>query len=160
MQGQLALITPLSLSGDRPDNSLPGGPPTYPSHPIELPPLPPGFHPSHPIVLPPSGHPSHPIFIPIGPDQGLPGVPPSPDQGLPGIPPSPDQGLPGSGGSPSHPIALPPGTVWPPLNPGDGVAGKGLLLVIVLGADGVQKFKWLVVDSPGIWPTPPVAQPK
>ncbi len=164
MQGQLALITPLSMSGERPDNSLPGSP-AYPSHPIELPPLPPGIHPSHPIVLPPSGAaPSHPIFVPIEPthpiDPG--GEPPAPDQGLPGSPAAPDQGLPGSGGggTPSHPIALPPGTIWPPLNPGDGVYGKGLLLIIVVGADGVRKFKWVVVDGPEVWPKPPAAQPK
>lgn len=159
--GQLALILPISGgypdqglppgSPGAPDQGLPPGSPGSPSHPIELPPLPPGV-PSHPITLPPSGGiPSHPIFIPGAPDQGLPGdgeSPGKPDQGLP-------PGSSGSPGVPSHPIALPPGTVWPPLNPGDGVVGKGWLLVIVLGADGKHKAKWIFIDT-----TPPVAAPK
>jgi hypothetical protein len=165
MQGQLAWITPVSASGERPDNSLPPGAPGVPTHPIELPPLPPGTHPSHPIALPPSGnYPSHPIFIPIEPSHPIapggeqPSHPIAPGGGRPA---RPDQGLPGSGETPTHPIALPPGTVWPPLNPGDGVTGKGWLLVVVVGADGYRKSKFVLVDlGAGIWPTPPVAEPK
>jgi hypothetical protein len=164
-QGHLAYITPVNL----PEGGAPGSPSHpiagFPSHPITLPPLPPGV-PAHPIALPPTGEaPDHPIFIPIYPDQGLPGTPPAPDQGLPpvsggGAPSHPI--APGSG-SPSHPIALPPGmppgTVWPPLNPGDGVQGPGWLLVLVVGADGKYKAKWISL-GPSVSPTPPVATPK
>jgi len=42
-----------------------------PSHPIEIPPLPPGV-PEHPIALPPhGGEPSHPIFIPGTPEHPI-----------------------------------------------------------------------------------------
>lgn len=163
MQGQLALITPLSYSGDRPDNSLPGGG-GHPSHPIVLPPVPPGFPPIPDNTLPGyGGRPSNPIFLPFPgrPDNSLPGSggrPDRPDNSLPGSGGSIDNTLPGSGGSIDNTLPMPPGTIWPPLNPGDGVQGKGLLLILVLGADGVEKFKWLVIDAPGMWP--PVAQPK
>ena len=99
----------------------------------------------------PSGRPPHgPISLPPRP---------------PGWPPIPDNTLPPHGGRPTNPIFLPvgpdntlpvpPGTIWPPLNPGDGVSGPGLLLVLVIGADGVEKFKWVAVDPPTISiPTP------
>ena len=111
------------------------------------------------------------------PDQGLPpGQPPSIDNTLPplpplppGMPPLPDNSLPPAGARPSNPIfipvppnstlPIPPGTIWPPLNPGDGVQGPGLLLVIVLGADGGPKVKWIAVEAPGI-SGPPSATPK
>lgn len=131
-QGTLAWITPVSGGhpdqglpggGEYPDQGLPGGG-GRPSHPIALPPLPPGV-PTPPIALPPTvwppqppsaGGPSNPIVIP---------------------------------GTPEHPIALPPGTVWPPLNPGDGVGGKALLLAWVVGTD---KYRWVVVDVPPLHP--------
>jgi hypothetical protein len=127
MQSQLALITALSGSGERPDNELPGGrPPHVGGGPIVLPPRPPGWPPVPDNTLPSGGaHPSNPIFLPAGPDNTLP---------------------------------VPPGTIWPPLNPGDGVSGSGLLLVVVIGADGVQKTKWISVEVPVIWP--PTAEPK
>jgi hypothetical protein len=72
-------------------------------------------------------------------------------------------------GTPEHPITAPPGTIWPPLNPGDGVGGEGWLLVVVLGADGLRRVKWISVnvgpEHPIVQPPmhggkPPVAQPK
>lgn len=91
-------------SGGYPDNSLPGGTGGRPSHPIVLPPLPPGTKPpvgTWPPQLPP-GQVTPPIFIPEGPDNSL-------------------------------PPELPPGSVWPPLNPGDGIGGKVLALVLLVG---------------------------
>ena len=150
MNGQLCYITP--VSGGHPDQGLPPGEPGTPTHPIELPPLPPGTKPEHPITLPPGGGtPSHPIFVPIEPAHPIAGEPPTPSHPIAGG---------GEPVTPEHPISLPPGTIWPPLNPGDGVQGKGLLLVIVVGSDGRSKYKWVVVDAPSIWPQPPVAQPK
>jgi hypothetical protein len=177
MNGQLALITPLTGSGDRPDNSLPGGPPMRPSHPITLPPVPPGFPPIPDHTLPGGAHPSNPIFLPFPgrpdnslpgsggrPDNSLPGSggrPDRPDNSLPGSGGSIDNSLPGSGGSIDNTLPMPPGTIWPPLNPGDGVFGKGLLLILVIGADGVEKFKWVVVDAPVAgYPLPPHPEPK
>jgi hypothetical protein len=147
MSAQFGLFLPISPTGDRPDNTLPGGGPGgHPSHPITLPPVPPGFPPIPDNTLPSGGaRPSNPIFLPAEPDNTLPGKPPGT-----------------SGGSPDRPdntLPMPPGTIWPPLNPGDGVQGKGLLLILVIGADGVEKFKWLVVDAP-IISGPPVATPK
>lgn len=139
MQGQIALITPIELpdvgggSPPAPSHPIAG----FPSHPIELPPLPPGVEaPSHPIVPPSGGEaPSYPIFIP---------------------------------GTPEHPIVAPPGTVWPPLDPSDGVAGKALILAWVVGT---KKYRWVVVEVPtspehpwvppsGGGRKPPAAQPK
>jgi hypothetical protein len=52
----------------------------------------------------------------------------------------------------------PPGTVWPPLNPGDGIGGKVLALVWLVGIG----YKWAVLETPPVvWPPqPPVATPK
>ena len=74
-------------SGNRPDNSLPGGQ---------------GGHPSQPIYHP--GHPDH--GLPAFPSQGLPGQQPGrPDQGLP---PFPSQGLPEGGTDiPSNELPMP-----------------------------------------------------
>ena len=78
--------------------------PTFPTHPIVLPPDT-DLHPEHPIVIPPEsgGEPTHPIVLPptgIWPDPGQPTHPIAPG----GEPPSiwPDPGL------PSHPIVIPP----------------------------------------------------
>lgn len=161
-QPQFGLFMPLSYSRDRPDNTLPGGPPPVIAPPITLPPVPPGFPPIPDNTLPGyGGRPSNPIFIPLPgrPDNSLPGSGGSIDNTLPGSGGRPDNSLPGSGGSIDNTLPMPPGTIWPPLNPGDGVQGKGLLLILVLGADGVEKFKWLVVDLPVI-SGPPVATPK
>jgi hypothetical protein len=121
-------------------------------------------------------------IVPVNPENGEPGKPtqpwlPSPEHPivLPPLPPGMEQPehpivLPPAGehpeypiyipGTPTHPIALPPGTVWPPLNPGDGVQGKVLLLVVVIGSEE-HKYRWVVVDAPTVWPTPPPAgQPK
>ena len=72
----------------------------------------------------------------------------TPDQGLPGTPPSVDNALP-----------MPPATIWPPLPPGSGIAGKALILVWVVGVG----YRWVVVGGTDIWPPPPqppTAQPK
>lgn len=79
-------------------------------------------------------------------------LPPLPPVDPPIDPPEVDDGA-----TPEHPIFLPdkpnlpPGFVWPPFNPGDGIQGKALLLCWV---PGVGK-KWIVVDVPslpGTWP--------
>jgi hypothetical protein len=70
-------------------------------------------------------------------------VPGQPDQGLP---PTIWPGVPIHPASPSHPIALPPGSVWPPLPP-TVTPGKALALVVIFGVG----FRWVVID---------VAQPK
>jgi|KBSMisStandDraft_5_1062788.scaffolds.fasta_scaffold684363_2 hypothetical protein len=120
------------------------------------------------------------------PDQGLPpGSPGSPDQGLPqppsiwppvtlpplppGVWPNPPVGVwpPHSPSVPSHPIYLPegpdhtlpvpPATIWPPLPPGNGIAGKGVILIWVVGVG----YRWLVVQGHEVWPpVPPSPQPK
>lgn len=91
-EGYLAYIQP--LTGNHPDQGLPGLSPGSPSHPIA-----PGG----------GGSPSHPIYHPGHPDHGLPA---HPDQGLP----------PGSPGQPSHPIAGQPPAVWPGPQPGHPIA--------------------------------------
>lgn len=97
-------------------------------------------HPSLPIVLPP---------LPPGfevPDNSLPVGPVHPSYPI-ALPIGPDNTLP-----------LPPGTIYPPLNPSDGVSGKCLLLVFVVGTEG-HRYRWIVVDAPEIWP-PTTPQPK
>jgi len=58
---------------------------------------------------------------------------------------------------PDHTLPVPPATVWPPLPPGIGIAGKGLALIWLVGVG----YRWLVVQGNEVWPpqTPP-AQPK
>ena len=76
MNAQFGLFMPISPSGDRPDNTLPGGRPGHISPPIALPPVPPGFPPLPDNTLPSGGaHPSNPIFLPFPgrPDNSLPG---------------------------------------------------------------------------------------
>lgn len=141
-ESYFAKITPIA-GPERPtdpDYGLPGPRPT-PMPPIAIPPLPPGFV-MPPIHLPPEiwppqppVYPIPPIFIPGGPDNTLPGTP--------GTPGTPDNSLP-----------MPPATIWPPLPPGSGIAGKGLALIWLVGVG----YRWLVVQGPDIWP--PVAQPK
>jgi hypothetical protein len=167
---QLALITP--ISGGHPDQGLPGhegnvdpgygvsGDRVWP--PVNLPPLPPGIWPSPPLgTWPPSrpGVPSNPIVVyPPHVDQGLPPVSggEKPDQGLPGggSGNKPDQGLPGSQPGIDNSLPQPPATIWPPLPPSVGVAGKALLLIWIVGVG----YRWLVVSGPDVWP--PVPQPK
>jgi hypothetical protein len=122
----------------RPDNELPGveGPvdPDYgideggggsiwPGLPdIGLPQPPPGIWPpltpEHPwLPIAPGGGPSHPI-------------------------------APGGGGGderPTHPIELPPGTIWPPLPP--GVSGKYLALVLIGGGGKGAMYRYVVIDA-------------
>lgn len=88
------------------------------------------------------------------PDFGKPvqPLPPLPPVDPPIDPPEIDEGA-----TIEHPIflpdkpGLPPGFVWPPFDPSDGLHGKVLLLCWV---PGVGK-KWIVVDVPslpGTWP--------
>jgi hypothetical protein len=164
------------------------GPPDQIWPPDSLPPLPPGIWPSPPVgVWPPTRptRPSHPIVIyppvrpghglppspghpdtglppvPGHPDTGLPPVPGHPDTGLPPVPGSPDNTLPGTGAPPEvdNTLPMPPATIWPPLPPGTGIAGKALILIWVVGVG----YRWLVVKGLDTWPpqpAPPVAQPK
>jgi len=150
----------------RPDQGLPGQPPRpsqgpgFPTHPIHLPPLPPGS------TLPPGlgGTPEHPIYHPpvAGQGPGFPTNPIAPGGQPPGTwggvaPPYPDQGLPGGGspgspthpiilpGSPEHPIASPPGQVWPPIAE---LHTKTVTLAWLPG----YGYRWITVE-------PPTAQP-
>jgi hypothetical protein len=133
-QGYFARITPVQLPG------MPGGP-TDPDYGVPGG----GGHPDN--SLPVLGSPEHPIVLPPLP-------PDAPDNSLPPLagqlPEFPIQ-VPGT---PEHPIVVPPGTIWPPLPPDSGVAGKTYILIYVLGVG----HRWLVVDGPSIWP--PVAGPK
>lgn len=104
--------------------------------PLVKPPLPPGV-----------GEPGHP----------LPDPEPEPEPGKPGLPIFlPDE--------PGHPLPLPPGTVWPPVNPGEGLQGKILLLCWIPGVGS----RWVVVELPPLpgWTPehlpsqPPIPQPK
>jgi hypothetical protein len=143
----------------RPDQELPGveGPvdPDYgieeggggiwPGLPdIGLPQPPPGIWPpltpEHPwLPIAPGGGPSHPI---------APG-------GRPEHPIAPGGG---GGGTPTHPIELPPGTIWPPLPP--GVSGKYLALVLIGGGGKGAMYRYVVIDADhrpdqGLPPQPP-----
>jgi hypothetical protein len=54
---------------------------------------------------------------------------------------------------------MPPATVWPPIPPGSGIAGKCIILIWVVGVG----YRWLVVQGPDVWPPvtpPPMPQPK
>jgi len=140
-----AMILPLSAG--HPDQGLPPGSPGTPTHPI----APGGIRPSHPIYPGGGGgEPTHPI---VGyPDQGLPGggevgepshpivLPPMPPQINP-PPVSIWPGVPIHPATPEHPIALPPGSVWPPLPP--SITGEAVILVWVVGVG----YRWLVIDA-------------
>ena len=95
----------------------------------------------------PSNYPDHtlPGNLPY-PDNSLPGSQPRPDNTLPPIPPDlkPDNTLPTPPPIPSHPIyypitpehpiALPPGEIWPPICECEGgISGPVLLLVDIVG---------------------------
>jgi len=165
-----------------PNNDLPGLPPTiwpspgHPSHPIVLPPPPPGIWPPPVSIWPPQplppGHPmppgsiwppvigGGPVYPPPRPDQGLPPVQGHPDQGLPGDQPHPDQGLPGDQPRPDQGL---PGA---PVYPGHGLPSQKFLVAIVAvsAGGGLEVVGYTVVDpslSPGYpLPPPPTAQPK
>lgn len=132
-QGYFARITPVQL---------PGGGPVDPDYGIEGGN---GGSPEQPII----GSPSHPIELPPLP-------PDVPDQGLPPLAGQLPEWPTVIPGTPEHPIAHPPGTVWPPLPPDSGIAGKVWILVYVMGVG----HRWFVVQGPSIWPPPPVATPK
>jgi hypothetical protein len=55
-------------------------------------------------------------------------------------------------GTPEHPIALPPGTVWPPLG---GVQGDVMILVYI----PYVGFRWVVIDADS-HPTHPADLPQ
>lgn len=141
----VAMIVPLGAAPGMPDNTLPGGP-NYPSqglpggprpsHPIALPPLPPGFRPDN--SLPGGGTiggtPENPIYNPPAPDQGLPGA------GI-SLPVRPDQGL-------------PPGVgIYPPVPPGSVAPGTKVLVTVSVPGVGTR---WAVVDL-SLSATPPIA---
>jgi hypothetical protein len=133
----------LRKRGGRPDQELPGiegpvdpdygidegigigGGPIYPNPPPGIwPPLTPE-HPWLPIA--PGGGPSHPIAPGGRPEHPI---------------------APGGGGGderPTHPIELPPGTVWPPLPP--GVSGKYLALVLIGGGGMGAMYRYVVIDA-------------
>lgn len=161
-----------------PPSQLPPLPPgIWPQPPVGTWPPTRPTRPSHPIVIYPPHVGNRPPWSPGGghPDQGLPGMPGHPSQGLPpvpGVPGTPDNTLPGTGAppevdntlpgtppAPDNSLPMPPATIWPPLPPGTGVAGKALILIWVVGVG----YRWLVVKGPEVWPPvpePPVAQPK
>ena len=119
--------------GGHPDQGLPGQ----------------GLHPGH--RPPGQGRPPRP-------DQGLPGQGGRPDQGLPEPPHAghlpvwpidPDHPIaPPSPGHPLPPVDPPPGTIWPPLPPGEELPeGKAVVLVAIEGVG----YRYVVVqigDSP------------
>jgi hypothetical protein len=108
-----------------------GMPPTYPVDPDYDLPTRPNIWPNPPLPphasnKPPLGpplRPSHPIY-PVLPD----------------------------GGDPSHPIALPPGMVWPPLPP--SITGVILALIWVIGVG----YRWVSIDT-SLKPDPQNLQP-
>lgn len=135
----------------RPDHELPGGEtPVDPDYGIDEG-SPPGIwpgDPDHELPEPPPGvwpplTPEHP-WLPIAPGGRPPHV-----GGGPARPPAggggrPDQGLPGEQPEVQPPIALPPGSIWPPLPP--GVHGKFLALVLIAGTPG-YKYRYVVIDA-------------
>jgi hypothetical protein len=126
MTMQLAIVIPISELGGLPGlgigNQLPTGP-VYPGH----------------------GLPGGPVY----PSQGLPGEGgsgPRPGHDLPAppvahLPPQAGQ-LPIYPGTPSHPIAIPPGVVWPPLGP-QVPQGKALAVIWIQGLG----YRWTVIDT-------------
>jgi hypothetical protein len=150
------------VSGDQPDNSLPGGEhpdqglpgaPLVPGNALPSPPL--GVWPpptiSHPIVPAPPNVPPGTIWPSPGrPSNELPSTPGRPSQGLPGTPDNtlpqqpgrPDQGLPSTPGRPDN--SLPSSSFW-----------------VVAGIPGVG-WRYICVD-PSLevgMPLPPTATPK
>jgi hypothetical protein len=142
-----------------PDNSLPRPErPVDPGYGVDVGPVDPGYgvplppvvdnglpsHPAPPIYIP--GRPAHPIYptYPVDPDYGLPVTPgvwpkppihvwPPPQPVYPTHPIYPTD-------QPEHPIAMPPGSVWPPLPP--SVTGKILCFVWIVGVG----YRWTVID--------------
>lgn len=143
----------------KPDHELPGGEGgTDPDYGIDE-----GGNIDNELPTPPPG-----IWPPLTPEQPWRPIDPGWGQGRP-LPPvvgggpakpptapgRPDQGLPGE----EHPevtppIALPPGSIWPPLP--EGVHGKYLALVLIAGTPGFA-YRYVVIDAdlkPG-HPLPP-----
>lgn len=140
-----AKITPVGGSESPIDPDYGQGRPLPPmaGHPLPIPPLPPGaVWPPPGIVAPPIHLPPvvaiPPIYYPEGPPSigGGPIVPPDKPGG--GPPPS-------IGGGPIIPPEkpnLPPGSIWPPLNPGDGISGKIIAVVWLVGIG----YRWAALD--------------
>lgn len=111
-----------------------------------------------------------PVQPPVDPDFGIPARPhPVPPIQLPPLPPGwvmPPIYLPPGGvavppiylpETPDNTLPVPPATIWPPLPPGTGIAGKVLLLVWIVGVG----YRWIVVQGTEIWPPkPPEPEPK
>ncbi len=137
-----ALIIPLSgISGS-------------PEQPIYLPPgIWPGLPPGHVGGGPMPGHP--PGIWPSPGPQPPPGQV-TPPIALPPVPPG-AEAPPGVAnpivipGTPAHPIAEPPGTVSPPVDPGGSITAKSWVLVY----NPILGFKYVVID-----PAAPPAGPK
>lgn len=141
--------------GGRPGHELPGFPGT-PGHPGNRPP---GSYPGRPGQGLPSGG---------RPDNSLPS-----GGHIPLWPLGPGQGLPPIAGHPLPPVDPPPGTIWPPLEPGDLPDGttKALVLAFIEGVG----YHYVVIEistgkpdqslpggRPPVagQPLPPTAQPK
>jgi hypothetical protein len=100
------------------------------------------------VIRPPGG----PVTIwPPGVDNTLPPLPPGiwggapthPDQGLPPLPPSISNDLPVFPGTPEHPIAAPPGTIWPPLPVQPPVGSPNVLVIVWVPGVG---YRYAVID--------------
>lgn len=122
-----------------PDQGLPGG---YPGRPDQgLPGRPP-----RPANRPPGSFPGYPSTGPVRP-----GRPVDPSWGIPDAPEiwpgTPDQPihLPPVAGLPLPPVDPPPGTIWPPIDPGFGVPeGTALALVWISGVG----YRYAVLTIP------------
>jgi len=143
---QVAIVIPLSEIGGMPGlpgQGLPGGP-VFPGQGLPGGPA----YPGHGLPGQP-GHPEH--GLPPVPGAGqLPELPPSvwpPEQGRPSnpiqLPPPISSNLPIHPVGPTHPISLPPGTIWPPLPPSIP-AGVAVALVAISGVG----YRWAVITIP------------
>lgn len=139
--GFFARITPVSGSGNYPDNTLPDAEsPTDPDYGVDS-----GHTPEHPIVVPPlpgvyppPGKPTFPIYIPPVVDNGLPIY---------------------IQGTPEHPIALPPG-IYPPLPDNSLPPGEKVAVLIRVYGVGSRWFVFEVPEGKVDNSLPPFAQPK
>jgi hypothetical protein len=161
----LAFIVFLEGSG-RPDNSLPGGPPLYPSHGLPWAPALPG----HDLPMPPVD-PGWGVRPPVDPGYGRPSWGPvDPGFGAGRPPVDPGYGRPGYGGGyPSH--GLPNAPVYPsqglPVYPSTGPVPPGVPgQPPVAGQLPAAPPGWIFVFVPGLgwtWaqlPTPPSGENK
>jgi hypothetical protein len=134
--------------------------------PIRGRPVDPGYGQGHPLPPHVGGGPVHPPETvwppPVHPDNELPGGPPPhgpggggehPDHGLPGGPP-PTAGHP----LPEPPTDAPPGTVWPPLDPGQDLPDMGSDQWVIVWLPGIG-YRFMKIEGKPIH-EPPAASPK